>query len=537
MRSGSHLLKLFFACLVSLSLASGAVWAAGPKVTRMSASRIKKDLSGKNVVKVIVRKRGGGPTWYPSEGRTLWEQTVEIHYRTEFKGVTKVSRGDVEYVWTGKGWKYNRVRSGGISYAGLKNPSAKDFAAALAIAGQESVLSLGTLKSATKIHSVKISKKAKWHWADPKTVIFRATVIFDTKSGLDLAKVEQDFKVTMRRDSMKGGFADYCKKNPSCITGSSPEQRKVLSKTKVGGKRLDAMKSLHTVARERYIKPLYASLNPPEKWTDLKQFARYAYKALYTGDERTWEAFYYNNGGYSDEVGKAGKIFIENKDAFRSQFCPELVITKKWGRKGDDETFIFSDKGGKSKCGINVWDFNGYRIKKTWCEFAVGDEAATIAAIPAAKGCVEKLAADKVYNVLGLKVGDPVMSKWGGKGKEFPGKVRELKEKTIWIAYDDGSNEEVGYGGVRRKDGKTTAAPKAKTATKAATTKAPAAKAPAADAPHPSGLKVGDKIISKWHGTGNEYPGKVGKLKGERVFVHYDDGSKEWVPIKAVRKK
>ncbi len=533
----SRLLRVLLVCSLGLVLVAPAALAKGPRVSRLSASRIKKDLSGKGVVKVEVRKKGGGATWYPSEGRTLWEQTVLVHYKTPWKGVTEVHHGDVVYVWTGRGWKYEKVRPGGVWYEGFKNPSPAEIDAALAVAGQESVLDRFVQTYATQIHSVKLAADPRWSWSKPTEVSFYVTVVYDRKtSSSELAKVQQDIQISMGRAAVGSSYADFCKSDPDCIGGGGRSgQYKELSKTTVGVKRLNAMKSLHTIARERYIKPKYAALNAPAKWKDLTQFARYAYKALYTGDEKTWEAFVYFSGDESDKYDNGKQVFLDNKDAFRAQFCPELVITKKTGRPGADETYFFSDKGGKSECGINVQDFNGYRVKRVWCEFAVGDEAAQIAAVPAARGCVEKI---KPTNPLGLEVGDEVMVAFEG-GKQGRAVVKGLRVETVNVEYQSNWRTDwVPYERVTRAppDTRSYNLPD-KTHANSGKKPAPAARKPPASGPHPSGLAVGDKVMSKWHGNGREYPGTIKKLEGDRVFVRYDDNSHEWVPVSAVRKR
>jgi len=106
-------------------------------VRKVTAAQIKKDLAGKNVVKIEVKKKGAGATHYVSRGKTMWEQTVKVHHRTEYKGVTLVRRGDVEYHMEGGRWRYVRTRPGGQWYDGLTNPTAAEVKALLEIAGQQ----------------------------------------------------------------------------------------------------------------------------------------------------------------------------------------------------------------------------------------------------------------------------------------------------------------------------------------------------------------------------------------------------------------
>jgi hypothetical protein len=48
-------------------------------------------------------------------------------------------------------------------------------------------------------------------------------------------------------------------------------------------------------------------------------------------------------------------------------------------------------------------------------------------------------------------------------------------------------------------------------------------------------IEVGDRIYCKWKGGPHYYPGRVASKDGESIDVHYDDGDKEKTSIKMVR--
>jgi hypothetical protein len=44
----------------------------------------------------------------------------------------------------------------------------------------------------------------------------------------------------------------------------------------------------------------------------------------------------------------------------------------------------------------------------------------------------------------------------------------------------------------------------------------------------------GDRVLAMWEPEW-QYPGTVGDVKGQSLFIFYDDGSRDWVPVAAVR--
>ena len=48
--------------------------------------------------------------------------------------------------------------------------------------------------------------------------------------------------------------------------------------------------------------------------------------------------------------------------------------------------------------------------------------------------------------------------------------------------------------------------------------------------------KVGDAVEGNWKGGGTWYPGKIGKVEGERYYIEYNDGDVEWTTSAFVRR-
>jgi hypothetical protein len=48
-------------------------------------------------------------------------------------------------------------------------------------------------------------------------------------------------------------------------------------------------------------------------------------------------------------------------------------------------------------------------------------------------------------------------------------------------------------------------------------------------------LNIGDAVDCRWKGGETFYPGRIAELVGQRVFIHYDDGEKEWTNIRLLR--
>jgi hypothetical protein len=52
----------------------------------------------------------------------------------------------------------------------------------------------------------------------------------------------------------------------------------------------------------------------------------------------------------------------------------------------------------------------------------------------------------------------------------------------------------------------------------------------------PLDVKVGTKVFARWN-HGKYYPGKVEKLVGRALYIHYDDGDKGWASMGTIAVK
>jgi len=48
-------------------------------------------------------------------------------------------------------------------------------------------------------------------------------------------------------------------------------------------------------------------------------------------------------------------------------------------------------------------------------------------------------------------------------------------------------------------------------------------------------VKVGVAVECRWKGGQHYFPGKIGKLEGDRIYLNYDDGDEEWTNIRLLR--
>jgi hypothetical protein len=44
-------------------------------------------------------------------------------------------------------------------------------------------------------------------------------------------------------------------------------------------------------------------------------------------------------------------------------------------------------------------------------------------------------------------------------------------------------------------------------------------------------VRVGSRIQCRWQGGSNYYPGVITQMRGDQIFVQYDDGDSEWNTI------
>jgi hypothetical protein len=523
-------------CVAFLSLSLLPTEASA--VTALSPAQIKKDMGGKDVIKFDVRPGGGAVK--NAEGVIYWEQTVEIHYKTEWKGITYVLRGDVEYNWAGNKWVFVRFRKNNHWYLGVDPPSEADIKKAIESSNAGDLFDTYLQKQATQVFLVKLAKDPKFSFSSPNEVSFELYVEFEVVGYQELKRVHQTGTVGLKRSLPKDKWSSACRPDNPCLLGGigSGGQRHEISKRKLSDEQIKKIPTLYQIGLEKWVTPKYAALGAPEKFKDETEFARFAYKALYTGDLKTWDAFLIRNWGdrEPEAYNKGRDWFINQAEAFRRQYCPELVLAEppvKIAARGVRLKFMDKAKGNKGFLQVD-WRQDGFWVNDLAVDLAEGAKADEIAAVPADKGCVEDLPPPPNLNPQGFKVGEKVVASVPNWSKDFLGEILEVHEDgRARVHLSDNSNVTMAMTGLRRatpEDEERLQNPKGKRPA----VKPPEPAKPAAELP--AGLAVGDRVMSKWQGTGKELPGKVKQLKPGKVMVWYDDGSKEWVPAEAVRK-
>lgn len=93
-----------------------------------------------------------------------------------------------------------------------------------------------------------------------------------------------------------------------------------------------------------------------------------------------------------------------------------------------------------------------------------------------------------------VDVGDTVLAYWAPARAYFVGTVVEKRATGYYVVFEDGDNAIV---------------PKTKVLK--------------------NNIKVGSSVFAKWK-NGKYYKGKVAKIVGRALYIHYDDGDKGWAP-------
>ena len=50
-----------------------------------------------------------------------------------------------------------------------------------------------------------------------------------------------------------------------------------------------------------------------------------------------------------------------------------------------------------------------------------------------------------------------------------------------------------------------------------------------------AGMNVGTAVEANWKGKGKYYKGKIAQIDGEKIYIHYDDGDKEWTTLRRIK--
>lgn len=98
------------------------------------------------------------------------------------------------------------------------------------------------------------------------------------------------------------------------------------------------------------------------------------------------------------------------------------------------------------------------------------------------------------------KVEDRVLANWTHDEFWYPANIRAIDGERIYIQFDDGDKEWTTSNFLMEID-----------------------------------IEVGDRVYGRWKGGDYYYPGRIGDKKGEKIFIRYDDGDREWTNINMVR--
>jgi hypothetical protein len=98
------------------------------------------------------------------------------------------------------------------------------------------------------------------------------------------------------------------------------------------------------------------------------------------------------------------------------------------------------------------------------------------------------------------KVGDRVLADWTHDEYWYPATIRSIEGERVYIYFDDGAKE---WSTSERL--------------------------------LPIDIELGDYVYCRWKGGPYYYPGRIARMQGEKIYVQYDDGDKEWTTISYVR--
>ncbi|MCI0456571.1 MAG: hypothetical protein L0Z62_06280 [Gemmataceae bacterium] len=93
------------------------------------------------------------------------------------------------------------------------------------------------------------------------------------------------------------------------------------------------------------------------------------------------------------------------------------------------------------------------------------------------------------------RAGQRVLAGWDD-GRYYPAVIERVEGDSLQVRYDDGGHGRVGAEDVVLLD-----------------------------------LRVGDRLWCKWKGGDALYPGQIARIRGEEIYVHYDDGDKETTTV------
>lgn len=97
-------------------------------------------------------------------------------------------------------------------------------------------------------------------------------------------------------------------------------------------------------------------------------------------------------------------------------------------------------------------------------------------------------------------VGDHCIVKWSGDGYGYPGTIKRIKDGLYQVYYDDGDSEWRLEKYIKSET-----------------------------------VRAGDMVYGNWKSRGKYFRGRIARRTGKKIFIHYDDGDKEWTTLSKVR--
>lgn len=97
-------------------------------------------------------------------------------------------------------------------------------------------------------------------------------------------------------------------------------------------------------------------------------------------------------------------------------------------------------------------------------------------------------------------VEDRVLANWSHDTYWYPATIRDIDGERTYVRFDDGDKEWTTCDNLTKLD-----------------------------------IEPGDKVFCRWKGGQYYFPGRVGRMDGEKIYVEYDDGDKEWTTISYIR--
>jgi hypothetical protein len=147
------------------------------------------------------------------------------------------------------------------------------------------------------------------------------------------------------------------------------------------------------------------------------------------------------------------------------------------------------ERGPVIQDGDTIGEDANERIRVIYADSAFGHEGAVMRLHYGAKPGGE------------LTIGKRVLAEWEAN-LYYPGTIRDQAEGKYLVVFDDGDSARLGSGQITPLD-----------------------------------IKVGSRVFGRWKGGNAYFPGRVTEQNGEKIFIVYDDGDKEWTTISMVRVK